>query len=457
MLLRKRLRGARLESIEQQRWDRVVRLRFAGHDTAAASPLILVAELLGTHGNLVLVEQDRVLAAWRSTARVVPGRRYQPPPEQSKRDPGAVTATELTSVLGSSKPERELVRQVDGLGPATARRLLSRYSDPASLAAALRRVAAEIRSPDPRTERGTEGSRAWISSALSDGDRADSVSEAQDRELLAARETETVDLARQAARRRLQRSQERIERTRQRVQRWLDAADSDGIRRAADLLMTHASAIPRGASQVTLEDPSTGETVDIALDPADTPIAHAQSLYRRARRIERGLPRATARLRQLTEDAEAIRTALNDLDAGRITPATAEQRASAPRASDGAGGSPRTIGGYRVEVGRSATENDAILRRANPHDLWLHVQGAAGAHVIVHRGDRRPVPDPVIRAAAALAMTHSKKRNEARAQVHVTEVRHVRKPKGAPPGLVRLTQADTLTVRNEPGGGAHAP
>jgi len=46
---------------------------------------------------------------------------------------------------------------------------------------------------------------------------------------------------------------------------------------------------------------------------------------------------------------------------------------------------------------------------------------------------------------------HSKLRGERRAEVTVAEVRNVRKPKGAPPGLVRVVEADTLTVSMDPG------
>ncbi len=80
------------------------------------------------------------------------------------------------------------------------------------------------------------------------------------------------------------------------------------------------------------------------------------------------------------------------------------------------------------------------LTRAAPDDLWLHVHGVPGAHVII-KSAGRPVPDPVIQRAASLAAYYSSARSERRALVDVTQRKYVRKIKGGKPGMV--------TYRNE--------
>ena len=109
------------------------------------------------------------------------------------------------------------------------------------------------------------------------------------------------------------------------------------------------------------------------------------------------------------------------------------------------------IGGYTVLIGRSAAENDRILRVASPDDIWLHARGHPGSHVIVRRGGRKEVPEEVIQAAAKLAARRSKARNERSVEVSIAAVKHVRKPKGAPPGLVMIEHEDTLVVELEGG------
>jgi predicted ribosome quality control (RQC) complex YloA/Tae2 family protein len=99
-----------------------------------------------------------------------------------------------------------------------------------------------------------------------------------------------------------------------------------------------------------------------------------------------------------------------------------------------------------MQVGTNATQNDALLRKASPQDLWFHVKGIPGPHVILRCHDKQIPPVEVIREAAQLAAAGSKARDETRVEVSYTQVKYVRKPKGSPPGLVILRQEDTLTV-----------
>ena len=91
-------------------------------------------------------------------------------------------------------------------------------------------------------------------------------------------------------------------------------------------------------------------------------------------------------------------------------------------------------------------QNDRLLRSANPEDLWLHAKGFPGSHVFVRNRKRAEYPAEVIYEAALLAARFSRAKGERRVEVSYTKVKHVRKPKGARPGLVILGKEDTLTV-----------
>ncbi|MBT8337774.1 MAG: DUF814 domain-containing protein [Gemmatimonadetes bacterium] len=106
-------------------------------------------------------------------------------------------------------------------------------------------------------------------------------------------------------------------------------------------------------------------------------------------------------------------------------------------------------GGYEIWVGRSARANDTLsLKLAQPRDLWFHVAGSPGSHVILRRdsGDGPP-PRAVVERAAALAAWHSKAR-EARGKVpvHWCEAADVSKGRGTPAGQVRLRRYEVLRV-----------
>ncbi len=109
--------------------------------------------------------------------------------------------------------------------------------------------------------------------------------------------------------------------------------------------------------------------------------------------------------------------------------------------------------GWILLAGRSGTENDLLTQRiALPHDLWFHAAHVPGAHVILRspHGKPAPVPPGLMETAAGVAAWLSKLRAQSIAEVHVTEKRHVRKPRKAPPGTVVLDHSRTLRVKPVP-------
>lgn len=107
------------------------------------------------------------------------------------------------------------------------------------------------------------------------------------------------------------------------------------------------------------------------------------------------------------------------------------------------------LDGFEILVGRSARDNDRLsLRTAGPRDLWLHAHGFAGSHVVVcHPEGTGDVPRHVIERAAELAAWHSKARGaRGKVSVHLCRAADVSKPRGAPPGQVRIRRHETVKV-----------
>lgn len=108
----------------------------------------------------------------------------------------------------------------------------------------------------------------------------------------------------------------------------------------------------------------------------------------------------------------------------------------------------RSPGGFEVLVGRNNRQNDGLLRRGAPDDLWFHARGVPGAHVLLRRAGRPgKVPDADVTFAAGLAAGHSQAAQASSTPVDYTELRLVRRGKGAVPGFVTYTGEKTLSVR----------
>jgi predicted ribosome quality control (RQC) complex YloA/Tae2 family protein len=105
--------------------------------------------------------------------------------------------------------------------------------------------------------------------------------------------------------------------------------------------------------------------------------------------------------------------------------------------------------GFRILIGRSDADNDRLtFDVAEPDDVWLHVAGFGGSHVVVCNPDRLPeLPPPVLQRAAELAAWHSKGRGaRGKVEVHWCRAGDVRKPHGWPAGKVLLKEWDAIRV-----------
>ena len=98
-------------------------------------------------------------------------------------------------------------------------------------------------------------------------------------------------------------------------------------------------------------------------------------------------------------------------------------------------------------VGASDADNDYLSTAvAEPEDWWFHAEGVPGSHVILRAKPEAKPDRDTLRQAAAVAAYHSKARGHGIARVHYTRARHVRKPRGAKTGTVRVAEGEVLKV-----------
>jgi len=480
MQLRKHLRGARITRIRQSGWDRSVELigvrNEGGHRTEAS----LVVELTGLRGNVLLLNGGRtVLGALRQDPRNPTGHLYAPLPEQPKSDPRTVALDALAQILASDIPARALARALDGVGRRTSEDLvamasaLGRADEPLYVKDALEFLLSCVDTPRPYADPllgvatfypprpgAVEAEGAHPSSF---GDALDLIA----RRSLARRNPqgptqagtsprtamprEVADATMRAARDGLLAAIGRASRTQRALAQWLEAAkDAPEMRRRADFLLLHAADIGRGTTRVAGLDPASGVPVTFPVVARMNGMENAQALYKKARKLDRGRPTVQARLERIDRELVRLQTALADLDAGHdVDESLLEKtRARATQKTVVAPSGPRRfdIEGFVVLVGRSAAQNDELMRRARPDDLWLHARDVAGSHVVVCRKGEGEIPRTVLEEAARLAARYSKGDRRGKVAVVWTEARHVRKPRRGAPGLAIVTNESTLTV-----------
>lgn len=100
-------------------------------------------------------------------------------------------------------------------------------------------------------------------------------------------------------------------------------------------------------------------------------------------------------------------------------------------------------------MGMDDYSNDRLtFKTGHANDLWFHVNGAPGSHVLLRCGENSEAPDKQsIKEAAELAAWFSKMREGGSVSVHYCFVKQVNKPRGAKPGSVTIRQARKINVR----------
>jgi predicted ribosome quality control (RQC) complex YloA/Tae2 family protein len=107
-----------------------------------------------------------------------------------------------------------------------------------------------------------------------------------------------------------------------------------------------------------------------------------------------------------------------------------------------------TLDGWDIFIGKTDAQNDELsIHFAKPSDIWLHVAGHAGSHVVIRRPkNAEQPPKDVLEKAAMMAVWFSKAKHTSYSEVHYTEARFVRKRRHAPAGEVMIDRHKSIRV-----------
>lgn len=496
MLLRKHLVGGRIEKIEQNGLERIVTLTARSvNELGEAGTKKLVLEAMGRRANLILLDEEgRILECMRrveletSGARaLLPGLFYEPPAPLEKVSflDDAEGAAALCRCGGEAEErvERFLLDRFLGISPLIARELASRAYGAADARfcdggdAARERLAGEIvrltetvqencftpimlsregKPVDftymPITQYGAETAQTTFATF---SEMLDAFYSERERQEAAQRRGRELTRTVRSAHERIVRKLAMLEKE------YAASQERDTLRLYGDLITANLYRMDRGARALTAQnyyDEALAE-ITIPLDPLFTPQQNAAKYYKRYTKAKT----AEMHLREQIEKALAERNYLESVEqeialaqteaefaelrrelqeTGYIRRSGKEKRGRdkpiAPREF-------RSSSGLRILVGRSNVQNDALTKKADRRDLWLHTQKIHGSHVILCTEDGA-YDDASLHEAALLAAYYSQAQGSSNVPVDYTSVRFVKKPAAARPGMVVYETYRTLYV-----------
>jgi predicted ribosome quality control (RQC) complex YloA/Tae2 family protein len=239
--------------------------------------------------------------------------------------------------------------------------------------------------------------------------------------------------------------------------------DPEEHKRAGDLLLANVATAVREGNKVRITDyyADGAPAIEIEVDKNRSLQDEAAVRFRQYTKAKRAAEEIAERLTQIDQETKALERRLELLDQiiqSRDETAlnTFEKPAPAPKVQPKKSTKPEKLSGvrrylstdgYEILVGRAARDNDNLtFRVAQPNDLWMHAGDYPGSHVVVRNPTRKEIPHRTIIEAAQLAGRFSQASDDTKVVVHYTERKFLSKPKGAAPGLVRLSRFRSITV-----------
>jgi len=470
-LLRSRLR--RLVTAERMPGERVVRFYFSGADELRWT---LLAELLGPHANLVLLDGagrivDALHRRTEAGREILPGMLYRPPESPERyalaREPLPLSGAEslTTWLLDNVTPMTSL--QAADIEAAVAAGVPSQV--------ALQRLAVRWLSRDFHPCVGRWQGRAVLTAltpeylSLEDLRCFTSPSQAADVFYASSAGDEIFSAGKPELEKVVRRSLARLRKRLVHIEAEADrSVDFERQREIGDLLLANLHLLTRGMTEIAVDDwyAEPVAQVLITLDPALSPQENADVYFRRHRKGKRAIEHIERRRAEtwseiewlevvalaLEESAEAAEIAAirHELElAGLIRTRPEPGRR---RRQDGEAEIVRTAvtpGGHTLYWGKSNRGNDHVSRHlTGPDDLWFHAHNMPGCHLVLKRGvGDVEIPEAEVLFAAAIAAAHSRGRDAGKVEVMVASGKSVRRPKGGLSGLVTVERYRTVVVK----------
>jgi len=261
------------------------------------------------------------------------------------------------------------------------------------------------------------------------------------------------------------------------------ARQAETDRRLGELLKNILHTVKSGDKTASAVDYETGEKVNIPLNERLSPSANLAAYFARYQKEQRGEQRILEQLEELDalrqtladievrlktamesdvpdkaileeiEELPPIRRALSRLPSVQKQSPPPNGKKPAEKKELPAKLRPkryRTEEGFEIWVGRNDEGNDYLSTRlARGNDMFFHLEGYPGSHVVLRTEGGADVSDQSILDACELAVHFSKMKNAGTVDVHVAPIKNVKKPKGAKPGLVYVRSGKSIRLRRD--------
>ncbi len=224
-------------------------------------------------------------------------------------------------------------------------------------------------------------------------------------------------------------------------------------RRKADIIMANLYQLKQGVAKVTLNDFETGETVEIDMDEALTPIENANRYYKLYNKAKKAFEIASEMQKNTEEKIKYLENILFQIESSQnyetlieieeeLNPKTQKEKKKDTSVIEEI-----KINGFRVFIGRNNKQNDYIFSKiSSPEDIWFHALNSPGAHILVKLDEKKEIDDNTLLQVAKLAKKYSKQANAIKASIIYTKRKYLKRPPNTPAGYVTYKNEQEIVI-----------
>ena len=495
MLLRKHLASGKIVKVSQPDFERIIEIDVESYnDLGDLTTKHLICEIMGRNSNIILCDENyRIIDSAKhidfsvsSVRQILPGLTYQTPPMQEKipvLEVEKLKSLKLDFSQSASTPDKAIMQAVSGISPCVAREIVFSAIGTNSL------VTGEL-SESYKKQIETKTSEFFQNIKFAPCIIFDPSGKPLDFSAVGVnyfgknypvKYFDTMNevvanfyFERDKKERMHQKSADLLKLLNSNLERLTkklviqektlkDAENKEKYKIFGDLLTANLYRIEIGAPSVTVEnyyEPDCPQ-IEIELSPQLSPSKNAQRYYKLFTKLKNAEIEMEKQRIATLSDIDYLESTLcslenaeteNDLNLIRselseegyikkIKSGKREQkRESKPMhfiSSDG----------FDIYVGKNNTQNDFLtLKFANSQDIWFHTKQIHGSHTVIKLGIDKEVPKTTMLEAAKLAAYYSKARESAQVPVDYTQIKNVKKPAGAKPGMVIYDNYNTVYV-----------
>ena len=464
LLLRKKLTGAWVTSIEQDGLERILRINFSGTDELGdKTSYALIVEIMGRYSNIIFVDSDnKVIDAFKrideSKSRlrqILPGVAYEAPPKQNKLNIFTDDIADIKSCIYASSKGiyKASMETLMGVSPIVCRELENGLSLDDFKSQALSPLPTAVIVDTPKDFSFIDIKQY---DSLAEIKHYDTLSQLLDyffyeRVRLMRIKARSADLFKKVNTL-LERAVRKVQ---TRTAELEECKDKEKYKTFGDIINAFQYQLEKGMPYYDLPNfYDNNGNIRIPADVALTPCENAQKYYKEYRKKHVAETKLAAFIKDANAEKDYLITVLDALSRAEtdseITAIKQElsvegyiklardKKENGKRKAEKALKPMRfmTRDGFAVLVGRNNVMNDNLtLKKAKNYDTWFHVQSSAGSHLICETSGKE-ITDSAIHDCEVIAAYYSDARSSSNVPVDYTLVKNIKKPNGAKPGFV---------------------